>query len=204
MDILTKILSSSVELFRMYGFKTITMDDIARRAGISKKTLYQHFANKNEVVHDSLIWYKGHMTESCEALMKDAENAVDSMVKALAYLDETYKRINPMAMFELQRFFPETYTKFRELLLEKDAAMIRENILAGVKDGLYRAEVNADLMARYRLETSLLMFQPNLMLNERNELMNVSLEIGEHFMYGLMTTAGVKLYEKYKAKYLAK
>jgi AcrR family transcriptional regulator len=202
MDLLTKILSSSAELFRLYGFKTITMDDIARRAGISKKTLYQHFSNKNEVVHDSLLWYKAHMTESCQTLLQDAENAVEGMVKALAYLDETYKRINPMAMFELQRFFPETYTRFRELLLEKDAAMIRENILEGIRDGYYRAAVDADLMARYRLETSLMMFQPSLMVNDRTDLMNVSLEIGEHFMYGIMTQEGIKLYGTYKEKYL--
>jgi TetR/AcrR family transcriptional regulator, cholesterol catabolism regulator len=202
MDLLTKILSSSAELFRLYGFKTITMDDIARRAGISKKTLYQHFSNKNEVVHDSLLWYKAHMTESCQSLLRDSENAVEGMVKALAYLDETYKRINPMAMFELQRFFPETYTRFRELLLEKDAAMIRENIQEGIKDGYYRAAVDADLMARYRLETSLMMFQPSLMVNDRTDLMNLSLEIGEHFMYGIMTQEGVKLYCTYKEKYL--
>ena len=202
MDLLTKILSASAELFRMYGFKTITMDDIARRAGISKKTLYQHFANKNEVVNDSLIWYKAHMTESCDALMRDSENAIDSMVKVLAFLDETHKKINPMAMFELQRFFPETYAKFRDLLVEKDAVMIRENIVMGIKEGLYRDTVNADLMARYRLETSLMMFQPSLMVNERNDLMNVSLEIGEHFMYGIMTPKGEKLYRQYKEKYL--
>ncbi len=204
MDLLTKILSASAELFRLYGFKTITMDDIARRAGISKKTLYQHFANKQEVVNDSLIWYKAHMTESCESLMKNAENAIESMVKVLAYMDEMYKRINPVAMLELQRFFPETYSKFRDMLVETDTVMIRDNILLGIREGLYRDNINADLLARFRLETSLMMFQPSLLLNERTDLMNVSLEIGEHFMYGIMTHKGEKLYEKYKEKYLKK
>jgi AcrR family transcriptional regulator len=204
MELLTKILSASTELFRQYGFKTITMDDIARRAGISKKTLYQHFANKQEVVNESLIWYKAHMSESCEALMRDAENSIESMVKILAFMDETHKKINPIAMLELQRFFPETYSKFRELLIEKDVVMIRENILEGMKAGLYREQLNADLLARYRLETSLMILQPNLMVNERTELLYVNLEIGEHFLYGIMTTKGEKLYQKYKEKYLQK
>ena len=56
MEPLAKILSVSAELFGQYGFKSITMDDIARRAGISKKTLYMHFANKNEVVNESVVW----------------------------------------------------------------------------------------------------------------------------------------------------
>ncbi len=202
MEPLTKILSASAELFSQYGFKTITMDDIARRAGISKKTLYQHFANKQEVVNESVVWYKNQMTDTCGAVLKDAENAIEAMVKMLAFFDNMNKRINPMAMFEMQRFFPEAYNLFRGMLVEKDVVMLRENILQGIKEGLYREDLNADLLARYRLETSLLVLQPNLLVSDRNDLMTVGLEIGEHFLYGIMTQKGEKLYQKYKTKYL--
>lgn len=202
MEPLEKILSASIELFSHYGFKTITMDDIARRAGISKKTLYQHFANKHEVVNESVQWYKNNTTENCIMRLQGAENAVEAMVKILAFFDHIYKQINPMAMFELQRFFPEAYKAFRDLLMERDVAMIRENILQGIRDGHYREDINAELMARYRLETSLLALQPNLLVNDRNDLISVALEIGEHFMYGLMTAEGEKLYQKYKEQYL--
>jgi len=84
MEALTKILSSAVELFTQYGFKAITMDDISRRAGISKKTLYQHFANKDEVVNESVIWYKSHATDNCTAVLEGSENAIEVMVRLLA------------------------------------------------------------------------------------------------------------------------
>ena len=202
MEPLTKILSASAELFSQYGFKTITMDDIARRAGISKKTLYQHFANKQEVVNDSVVWYKNQMTELCNATLNDAENAIEAMVRMMAYFDSMNKRINPMALFEMQRFFPDAYKIFRELLASKDVTMMKENILWGMKEGLYREDINAELLARYRLETSLLVLQPNLLVSDRNDLMSVALEIGEHFLYGIMTVKGEKLYHKYKEKYL--
>jgi AcrR family transcriptional regulator len=201
MEPLEKILSASIELFSQYGFKTITMDDIARRAGISKKTLYQHFANKHEVVNESVMWYKNNMTESCGKFLGDAENAIEAMVRILAFFDNMYKRINPMAMLELQRFFPDAYQTFRDLLM-RDVAMMRDNILQGIKEGYYREEVNADLLARYRMETSLLILQPSLLVSDRTGLISVALEIGEHFMYGIMTTKGEKLYQKYKAKYI--
>lgn len=204
MEPLTKILSVSIELFSQYGFKAITMDDIARRAGISKKTLYQHFANKQEIVNESVIWYKNHMTEQCEVEISDCENAVEVMVRMMAYMDTMNKRINPMAIFELQRYFPEAYNTFREQLAGKDVAMIRDHITQGIKDGLFRSDVNADLMARYRLETSLMTLQPNLLVNDRSDLMSVTLEIGEHFLYGIMTHKGEKLYQTYKEKYLKK
>jgi TetR/AcrR family transcriptional regulator, cholesterol catabolism regulator len=202
MEPLQKILSASAELFSQYGFKTITMDDIARRAGISKKTLYQHFANKQEVVNESVIWYKNNTTESCAMVLESSENAVEAMVKIMAFFDAMHKRINPMAMFEMQRFFPEAYKTFRDMLVERDVVMLRENILQGIKEGYYREEVNADLLARFRLETSMLILQPNLLVNDRNSLMTVALELGEHFLFGIMTTKGEKLYQKYKAKYL--
>jgi len=202
MEPLTKILSASIELFSQYGFKTITMDDIARRAGISKKTLYQHFANKQEVVQESVTWYKNNTTQSCEAVLCATENAVEAMVKMMAFFDNVYKRINPMAMFEMQRFFPEAYKTFRDLLMERDVAMMQENIALGIKEGHYREGLNAGLMARYRLETSLLILQPSLLVNDRTDLMSVALEVGEHFMYGIMTEKGVQLYLKYKEQYL--
>jgi AcrR family transcriptional regulator len=202
MEQLEKILSVSAELFSQYGFKTITMDDIARRAGISKKTLYLHFANKEEVVNESVLWHKSKTTANCAMVLQDAENAVDAMVRMLAFFDQMHKRMNPMALFEMQRFYPQAYKSFRDMLEERDVMMIRDNILQGIKEGLYRPEIHADIMARFKLESSLLILQPNLMVNDRNSLISVAMEIGEHFLYGLMTPKGQELYITYKEKYL--
>jgi hypothetical protein len=94
--------------------------------------------------------------------------------------------------------------RFRELLVEKDVVLLKENILAGIAAGLYRKDVNADLMARYRIETSLMSLQPTLMVSTRNDLMSIAMEIGEHFMYGIMTPEGIEQYLDFKAKYIKK
>jgi TetR/AcrR family transcriptional regulator, cholesterol catabolism regulator len=202
-EVLDKILNASITLFRQYGLKTVTMDDIARQAGISKKTLYQHFAHKQEVVSESIVWYKKSMQLSCASKTSAAENAVEEMVLMLAFVDDANKQINPIALFEMQRYFPEAYSIFRSLLNENEVAMIRRNIERGIAEGLYRPEINAELMARLKLETSLLILQPSLLVNDRYNLMAVSLEIGEHFLYGIMTQNGIELYQKkYKAKHL--
>jgi AcrR family transcriptional regulator len=202
MDQLQKILTSAVELFRQYGMKAITMDDIARRAGISKKTLYQHFANKNEVVNESVQWYKDQVCDMCNMQMAESDNAIEAMVKMLAFMDNMNKEMNPMLLFELQRYFPDAYKTFREQLEVRDVGMLRDNIQRGIEEGLFRPEINPDLMARYRLESSLMILQPNLLVNNRNELISVALEIGEHFLYGIMTEKGIKLYHKYKDKHI--
>jgi len=149
-----------------------------------------------------VIWYKNHLTSSCAAIISDSENALDTLVRMLAFMDRNNKQINPMAIFEMQRYFPDAYNTFREQLMTKDVAMLREYIEQGMDEGLFRKDIDADLMARYRLETSLMILQPNLLVNNRSELMSVALEIGEHFLYGIMTPKGEKLYHKYKEKYI--
>ncbi|RYZ56184.1 MAG: TetR/AcrR family transcriptional regulator [Sphingobacteriales bacterium] len=202
MEVLDKILGASVELFRQYGFKTITMDDIARKGGISKKTLYQHFANKNEVVNESVTWYQCRITDMCKNMIDDSENAVEGMVRIMSMFDQLHRQINPMALLELERFYPDGFRKFRENLLENDVAAIRTNLVRGIKEGYYRSDINADFMARYRMELSLIMFQPNLLVTDRFDLKSVAYEISEHFLYGIMTPKGEKLYQKYKETYL--
>ncbi|OJW82909.1 MAG: hypothetical protein BGO69_02410 [Bacteroidetes bacterium 46-16] len=202
MDILNKILGASVELFGQYGFKTITMDDIARRAGISKKTLYQHFANKDEVVKESVLWHKSQMFGQCQLLMDEAETAVEAMVKIMTIIDENLCRINPIALLELQRYYPEGYAEFRDGLLKQDVESVKENLLKGIAEGYYREEMDVDILAKFHIEKSLILLQPNMMVNDRNDIRQVNREIMELFLYGIMTPKGEKLYQKYKEKYL--
>lgn len=202
MDALTKILTVAADSFRQYGFKTITMDDIARRAGISKKTLYQHFTSKPDVVLATMIWYQEHIHNHVASIIADSENAVESMVRINAVLGQMFRQINPMAMLEMQRFFPEAYAQFRNKQLIKDVSTMRDNILRGMEEGLYRQGMDADLLARYRLESCLILFQPNSLVSEAHHPHLSSMVIMENFLYGLMTPKGEKLYQKYSEQYL--
>ena len=201
MEPLDKILSAAIELFRQYGFKTITMDDIARRAGVSKKTLYLHFANKNEVVGETIAWYKGKISENCGATMEQSDNPIEAMVRIMEMFDQINRQMNPLALLELERFFPQVFKDFRDSMVEKDVQNIKANIEKGIEDGYYRPEIDAEFMARYRMELSLLMYHPTLLINDRFNLQFVGREVSEHFLYGIMTPKGEKLYQKYKEQY---
>lgn len=202
MEPLTKILSASVELFRQFGFKTITMDDIARRAGISKKTLYQHFANKNEIVTESVSWYQCRISDSCIVTLDESENAIEGMVRIMGMLDQVFRQTNPTALLELERFYPEGFRKFKESIIQNDVEAIKRNIIQGIGEGLYRPETDPEFMARLRMELSMIVFRPNLLTENRENLSSVGNAIGEHFLYGIMTHKGEKLYQKYKEQYI--
>ena len=202
MEHLTHVLNIATDLFRHYGFKTITMDDIARRAGISKKTLYQHFANKQEVVNESVQWYYNQVFEQCTNIIATSENAIEAMVRIMQLVEEMCQQVNPLAMLELQRFFPQGYKIFREQIIAKDVEEMRKNIVQGIEEGYYRAEVNPLLMAMFHIETTLMLFQSSELSIGKYELHYVNHEVMEHFMYGIMTPKGIALYQQYKEAYL--
>ena len=202
MDVVTKILTVAVDLFRQFGFKTITMDDIARRTGISKKTLYQHFSSKPEVVLAAMTWHQESMHKQMIDMIATADNAVEGMVRVNALLNQMFRQINPLAMLELQRFFPEAYNLFREKLVHKDISCIRDNIVRGMEEGLYREDMDADLLARYRIECCLLLFQPNTLISDSHHPHLANKAIMENFLYGLMTQKGQELYQNYSESHL--
>jgi AcrR family transcriptional regulator len=202
MDAYNKILLVATDLFRQYGFKAITMDEIARRGGISKKTLYQHFTSKPDVVLAAVDSYQKHIHNVVQQVIDDSENAVEAMVRINAVLGQMFRQMNPIAMMELQRFFPESYKAFRDHQLDEDVELIRRNIVRGMEEGLYRLGMDADLLARYRLESCMVIFQPNSLVNQTHHPHQAALAIMENFLYGLMTPKGEKLYQKYSDKYL--
>jgi len=196
-------MQSALELFRQYGFKSVTMDDVAHRSGISKKTLYQHFDNKNAIVGDTMLFYKEGMRCQCDSIMHAASNAVEAFVKIKVHFDNVYKELNPIALHELQRFYPEGYQQFR-LNMESDVAAIKANLDQGVAEGLYRPEMNTEVMALFHMESLMMIMLPNMIVKDRFDLYTVSREIMEHYIYGIVTPKGEKLYKKYKEQYLTK
>lgn len=202
MDALTKIRAAALELFRKYGFKTVTMDDVARQAGISKKTLYQHFANKEEVVQDAMRFHHERDCRYYEEALKSSSNAIETMVRVMAYMDNEFRKLNPLTILELQRFFPASFRVFKEQVMESNVGMVRANIEQGIAEGNYRPEINADLLARFRLESMMFVFHSNLLEIMPYQPHQLVHELSEHFLYGIFTPKGEKLYTKYKEKYL--
>lgn len=200
-DVRSKIMLSAAGLFKQYGFKSVTMDDVARRSGISKKTLYQHFDNKNKIVIDTMVWYKDAICTECDTIEADSADAVETFVKIKASFDNVYKEINPLAIFELQRFYPEGYEQFRRNM-ERDVASMKSNLDQGISEGNYRAEIDTEILARFHMESCLMIMMPNMVVQDRFDLRLVNREIMEHFLYGILTPKGEKLYRKYKEQYL--
>lgn len=199
-DVRSKILLGTIDLFKRYGFKSVTMDDIARQAGISKKTLYQHFDNKNKVIIAALDWYKDSLCTHADQLMNTAADAVEGFVRVKANFENVFKEVNPLSIFELQRFYPEGYRQFRSNM-ERDVESVKRNLEQGMAEGNYRDDFDTEIMARFHIECALMIVMPNVLMKDKFDMHRVNSEITEHFIRGILTPKGEKLYRKYKEQY---
>lgn len=199
LDLKKYIIEESDKLFCQYGFKSVTMDDIAKHLGMSKKTIYQNFADKNELV-DILIADKlGNQSCKMNDCAKNAKNAIHEIFLTIADIKELMGALNPKLFYDLQKYHPKAWLKFRNFKEKNLLITIRNNLKRGIEEGLYRSEINVDILSQLRLDHSSIVFQEHdhYTMNKYN-IAQVIIEITEHFLYGISNEKGLALIATYK------
>lgn len=199
-NIKEKILKGAEELFTRYGVRSISMDDIARHLSVSKKTLYQHFADKEDIV---TMTCKAHLQRNKQEFLEirdKAKNAIEELANLSVCLKRNMEDMNPSLLYDLQKYHPKAW---REWLNHKNNT-IRESVIRnlkqGMEEGYYRPELKPDIIAIMRLEQVETAFNEDIFPREKFRLAEVQMEIFEHFIFGIVTDKGRKLYQKYKEK----
>lgn len=197
-DIKEKILKGSEELFTKYGIRSISMDDIARHLSVSKKTLYQHFADKEDIVTMTCQAHMMRHQVEFESIKKNAANAIDELAQISVCLKRNMQDMNPSLLYDLQKYHPRAWGVW----VTHKNKFIRESVVSNLKQGMlegnFRADIDPQVMAAVRLELVQLAFNEELFPREKFRLADVQMQIFDHFVYGLVTDKGRKLYQKYK------
>jgi AcrR family transcriptional regulator len=193
-----RILEKAHELFMRYGVRSVSMDDIAAQLGMSKKTLYQYYTDKEELVDAVLSEMLEKNRNECAAYRQDAENAVHEVFQAFGMIQEMFSNMNPSIVFDLEKYHPAVYKKLAHHKKVFMYQVIGQNLERGVKEELYRPEINVDVLTRFRIESMMLPFDSEIFPENRSRLVQIQEEILEHFLYGLSTVKGQKLIQKYK------
>lgn len=148
MDSKQQILNKSMELFMRYGIKSVTMDDIARQLGISKKTLYQYVSNKNDLIAQIFQQKIEQEKKIMADIRLDSLDAIDEILKIAAYVIKELRELSPTTVYDLQKYYRETWRQMEALHQRHIYTIIRENIQWGIEQGLYRNKVNPDIIAK--------------------------------------------------------
>jgi AcrR family transcriptional regulator len=202
MDTKFRIQEKANELFRRYGIKSITMDEIAAQIGASKKTLYQYFSDKDELVEDVVSNTIRFSQNICEQNRDNSKDAVHELFAAMDFVQQIFSDMNPAMMYDLQRFHPKAYKHFLDHKNKYLFDMIRSNLRKGIEQELYRPEINIDIVARFRLEGMMLAFNQDIFPSTKYNLAELHMALIEHFLFGVASLKGYKLITKYQQERL--
>jgi hypothetical protein len=174
------------------------MDDIARQSGMSKKTIYQHFKDKNELVYVLIQGMLDKQMCVMDSNCSKAVNAVEEVFLVVTHLQEMLSKMNPMIFYDLQKYHPEVWELFKNFRYSYMKECILKNLTWGVEEGYYRKEMNFDMIAIMRLEQVDMIFNQIVFPATKYRILEVMTELTEHYLYGLCTLKGHKLINKYK------
>jgi AcrR family transcriptional regulator len=193
-----RILQKAYELFFRYGVRSVSMDDIAAQLGMSKKTLYQYFTDKEELVDAALSSFLEDNRRQCLSDKQKADNAIHEVLLAFDMMQEMFSNMNPSIVFDLEKYHPAVSKKIQHHKQVFLYQVIKQNLERGIKEELYRPDINVDVIAKFRIESMMLAFNTEVFPNNRTHLVSIQEQILEHFLYGVATAKGYKLIQKYK------
>jgi TetR/AcrR family transcriptional regulator, cholesterol catabolism regulator len=196
-DIKQRIQQAAHELVMQYGIRSVSMDDIAANLGMSKKTIYQYFKDKDELVEAVVDDVINTNQCICNDDREKADNAVHEIFLVMDMMVEMFKTMNPSILFDMQKYHPDAFKKFQKHRNEYLYNVCRQNLERGVAEELYRPEISVDILARYRVETMLTAFNPEFQRTVKQSLIKIEQEIIIHYLFGLVSIKGYKLSLKY-------
>jgi AcrR family transcriptional regulator len=194
----TKILFKARDLMLQSGLRQVTMDDLAHQLGISKKTIYQYYKDKDDLVKAVVNLELKEHELTCKDCKSKAENAIHEMFLVMENMKAMTQTMNPNSMMELEKHFSNAFDMIKNHKDEFLFSLIKQNLMKGIEEGCYRKDLDIDIISKFRLETVFIPFNLHLFPLSKFNSLEVHTQLMEHFVYGLMTIKGHELMDRYK------
>jgi AcrR family transcriptional regulator len=142
------ILQKATEMFLSLGFKSVTMDDIANELGISKKTIYQHFANKTDLVEAATDNLFETIASGIDNIREQDKNSIEEVFIIRSFIMQHLNNETASPFYQLQKFFPKIFSCLRIKQFEKMNGCMIENLKKGIENGIFRPDININFVSR--------------------------------------------------------
>jgi AcrR family transcriptional regulator len=197
---LNNIIAGSYKIFTEQGLRNVSMDDICRSIGISKKTLYLYVDNKLDLLKKIVEYIRIQIHKQIRDLESKDLNAIDVLLEMSKIANTKHFRINPVISFEFRKYYPKAFEEFIFMKKELIVDHIIKNIEKGINEGLYRQDLNKEIVAH-------LYFQKiedfhKLELDDLKEFSyrKVFEVMFENHIRGISNAKGIAYFEKQKEK----
>jgi AcrR family transcriptional regulator len=202
MDIKDRIIEGAADLFKTYGIKSVTMDSLANQFGMSKRTIYEIFADKDELLMAVLTRMNQQQKEMIRKVLGESENSIIAIFRMLEINRDNFQSMSPAFLADLKKYHHEVLMKKADKSEMPDYRNHQEIIENGITEGLFRPEINPDLANRclFNLGSSIMNndLYPYEQFSRRDVIKNIFL----NYLRGISTQKGLLLIDKLEEKFL--
>lgn len=192
---LQNILMKVREWYMKFGIKSITMDDVARELGISKKTLYKHVSDKDDLVGKFIDYeIEIRQNEICKCISTEF-NAIEELFEITLFMNRIVLHQNPATEHDLEKYYPHHFQKIVKARRDGVYNYILLNLKKGKKEGLYRQEMNEEIISRLYLSRSESIHTSDLFTSEELTSTKLFVELLTYHIRGIATDKGIMVLE---------
>ncbi|MFP9097704.1 TetR/AcrR family transcriptional regulator [Flavobacterium sp. RHBU_24] len=185
------------EMYFRLGFKGVTLDDIAQEMCISKKTIYQHYANKNELIAAVAGTLMQMIFTEIDTIAGSGYNAIEELFEIRKFLRKTIEDKYQLATFQLKKFFPEVSVKLNNSKFDRMQYCITNNLIKGIAEGLFRKDINIDFVSRIYFTGISGTKDTNIFPDELFSMDALHLLFLEYHLRAICTPEGITLLDNY-------
>lgn len=195
------IVEQAMRMFIAEGIKSVRMDDIASRLSVSKRTLYELFGDKENLLFEAMLHLGGEIDARHRQLCAHAHDILEEIFLVLEDMMVTSGEMY-LVMANLRKFYPAIWNRLEETNRENHRRKLRERLMQGIADGLFRDDFNVDLAISmlYYMATAL-MTRSEMMIPEGMSNTQAFIQILVCFFRGVATPRGGELIATYAARY---
>jgi AcrR family transcriptional regulator len=198
MEIKAKVFDLAQSLFMKYGVRSVSMDDIAQDAGISKKTIYKIIPNKKALVHKIIQHFIEVEKTAIIQIQEERIDAIHEMVLIAKRLLRLIRKTKPTLMHDLQKYHPESWALIENLHIKFIHQLIEKNIQEGITNGLYQQEIDPDIITKLYIGNSFLINDEKTFPRDQYNPEKVFHQFILYHLQGILSAEGTKLFETYK------
>ncbi len=186
------LLSKSRELFMKHGVKSLTMDEIAKQMGMSKKTIYQFVDNKADLVKVTMQDFLEEERGLMEGILNKPGNSVEEMISMMEYWLQVVREFNATTLNEVQKYYPETWKMYNEYRFNFMLGLIQNNLKKGVAEGYYRDNLDTDVISKIYIMAVEILLNQDLFPTKEYTFLSIYREYLNYHLRGIVSAEGLK------------
>ena len=192
-----KILIGAADMFLNYGFKSVTMDDLASSMGISKKTIYQHFDNKTKLVEATTAHLFDIISHGIDCICSLEKDPIEEIYDIKVFVSEHLKDEKSSPQYQLRKYYPRIYASLQQKQFSVMQSCVQENLKRGIDQKIYRENINIEFISRIYFSGMLAIKDAELFPPKDFSMTSLMDNYLEYHLRGICTEKGLNTLKKF-------